>query len=124
VIASLYLAAVLSVPGADPPAPPLSEEQLTKVRTLVKTHQEEQAKLKAQLEKAQQKLADCYSRYELNDDDVKALQDEILEVQGKLLKSYHSMQKELRSIVGPERFKILSRRIDNALRNPPPEPKK
>jgi chromosome segregation ATPase len=123
-MASFWLAAVLAVPGADPVPPPLSEEQLTKVRALVKTHQEEQAKLKGQLEKAQQKLADCYSRYELKDDDAKELQAEILDVQGKLLRSYHSMQKELRSIVGPERFKVLSRRIDNALRNPPPEPKK
>ena len=55
---------------------------------------------------------------------MKALQDEILDVQGKLLRSYHTMQKELRAIVGPERFLILSTRIDNALRNPPPEPKK
>ncbi len=55
---------------------------------------------------------------------MKVLQEEILDVQGKLLRSYHSMQKELRSIVGPERFLVLSRRIDNALRNPPPEPKK
>jgi septal ring factor EnvC (AmiA/AmiB activator) len=123
VIASLYLFAALAVADAPQP-PPLTEEQLTKVRTLVKSHQEEQAKLKAQLEKAQKKLADCYSRYELKEEDVKTLQDEILDVQGKLLKSYHSMQKELRSIVGPERFLVLSRRIDNALRNPPPEPKK
>lgn len=123
-IASFWLAVVLAAPGADPVPPPLGEEQLTKVRALVKAHQEEQAKLKGQLEKAQQTLADCYSRYELKDDDAKDLQAEILDVQGKLLRSYHSMQKELRSIVGPERFKILSRRIDNALRTPPPEPKK
>ncbi len=122
-IASLTLAAVLSAPGADTP-PPLTAEQLTRVRSLVKTHQEEQTRLKTQLEKAQRKLADLYSRYELKDDDVKALQDEILEVQRKLLRDYHAMQKELRSVVGPERFVILSRRIDNALRNPPPEPRK
>lgn len=123
-MASFWLAVVLSAPAADPVPPPLTEEQLMKVRALVKTHQEEQVKLKGQLEKAQQKLADCYSRYELKDDDAKDLQAEILDVQGKLLRSYHSMQKELRSIVGPERFKILGRRIDNALRSPPPEPKK
>lgn len=123
-IASFCLAAVLSVSGADVQPPLLTEEQITKVRALVKTAQEEQTSLKAQLEKAQKKLADCYSRYELRDDEVTALQKEVLDVQGKLLKSYHSMQKELRSIVGPERFLILSRRIDNALRNSPTEPKK
>jgi hypothetical protein len=124
VIPSLYLVAVLSTLHADPVPPPLTEEQITKVRTLVKTHQEEQTKLKAELEKAQGKLAECYTRYELKDDDVKKWQTEILDVQGKLLTSYHSMQKELRTIVGPERFLILSRRIDNALRNPPKESKK
>ena len=125
-IASFCLAAVLVASGADPvPQPPsLTAEQITKVRALVKTHQEEQTKLKAQLDKAQKKLADCYARYELNDDAVSALQTEILEVQDALLKSYHGMQKELRSIVGPERFLILSKRIDNALRNPAPEPQK
>jgi hypothetical protein len=124
VIASFCLAAVLAGPGADPQPPPLTEDQLTKVRALVKTYQEEQTALKALLEKAQKKLADCYARYELNEPEVKALQDEILDVQGKLLRSYHAMQKELRAIVGPERFLILSRRIENALRNPPPEPPK
>ncbi len=121
-MASFCLAALLVAPGADPQ--PLTEDQLTKVRTLVKTYQEEQTTLKTQFDKAQKKLADCYSRYELKDDDVKTLQDEILEVQGKLLRSHHAMQKELRAIVGPERFLILSKRIENATRNPPPEPKK
>jgi hypothetical protein len=120
VIATLNLMAVLLVP-AEPP--PLTDEQIMRVRTLVKTHQEEQRTLKANLDTAQRKLAACYAKYDLDEDEAKALQDEVLAVQGKLLKSYHSMQKELRSIVGPERFKVLSTRIDNALRNPP-EPKK
>ena len=84
----------------------------------MKTHQEQQSSLKKKMEKAQQALADCYARYELKNDQIATLQGEILEVQGKLLRDYDSMQKELRKIVGPERFKILSRRIDNALRNP------
>lgn len=128
-IPSLCVLAGLTVGFADPVPPPLTEEQVTKVRNLVKTHQEEQGALKEKLEAAQKKLADCYSRFELDEDAVKKLQAEILEVQGKLLQGYHSMQKELRSIVGPERFAVLSKRIDNALRNPPekktnPEPKK
>ena len=122
--ASFCLAVLLAAPAADPPPPPLSAEQLAKVRALVKSHIEEQTKLKGRLDAAQKSLADCYSRYELKDEDVKPLQDEVLDVQGKLLRSYHSMQKELRAIVGPARFLVLSRRIDNALRNPAPEPKK
>lgn len=119
-IASICLMAVLA---ADPVPPPLTEEQVIRVRTLVKTHQQERADLKARLETAQQKLAECYSRFELDEEQVHKLQAEVLELQGKLLRSYHGMQTELRTIVGPERFKILSRRIDNALRNPS-EPKK
>jgi hypothetical protein len=121
VIATLNLMAALFVPAADPP--PLTDEQLTRVRTLVKTYQADQGTLKAKLETAQRKLAACYARYDLDEDEAKTLQDEVLDAQGKLLKSYHAMQKELRSIVGPERFKILSARIENALRNPT-EPKK
>ena len=106
-----------------PVPPPLNEQQIEKVRALVKKHQEEQGMLKEQLEAAQRNLAECYAKYELDDAAVKKLQSEVLDTQGKLLASYHAMQKELRAIVGPERFAILSKRIENALRGPP-EPKK
>ena len=115
---SLSLFAALVVPAADPP--PLTEEQLVRVRTLVRTHQDEQRTLKAALDALQMKLAECYKEYELDEKVAQALQTEVLEVQGKLLKSYHAMQTELRAIVGPERFKILNARIENAVRNPPP----
>lgn len=121
--ASLCLMALFVAQAPGLPPPPLTEEQLTLVRSLVKTHQEEQSTLKKKLEKAQRSLADCYARYELKNEQIATLQGEVLEAQGKLLRDYDSMQKELRKIVGPERFRILSRRIDNALRNPP-EPKK
>jgi hypothetical protein len=117
VISSLTLFAALFAPAADPP--PLTEEQLVRIRTLVKTHQEEQQTLKAALDALQKKLAECYKEYELDEKAAQAFQAEVLDVQGKLLKSYHNMQTELRAIVGPERFKILSARIENALRNPP-----
>lgn len=114
---SLSLFAALLAPAADPP--PLTDEQLVRVRTLVQTHQEEQRTLKAALDVLQKKLAECYKDYELDEKIAEALQGEVLETQGKLLKSYHKMQTELRAIVGPERFKVLSARIENALRNPP-----
>ena len=120
-IPSLCLVALLSVQTVDPP--PLTAEQIERVRTLVKTHQEEQSTLREKLQTAERNLAECYSRFELDDAQVKKLQAEILEVQGKLLTGYHAMQKELRAIVGPERFAILNKRIENALRNPP-DPKK
>lgn len=115
------LFAVFSVPVADNP-PPLNDDQIARVRALVKTHQEEQSTLRVNLETAQKKLSDCYAEFELDDAQVKKLQAEILDVQGKLLGGYHNMQTELRTIVGPERFKILSKRIENAVRGS--EPKK
>lgn len=114
---SLGLLTALFAPAADPP--PLTDEQIARVRTLVKTYQEEQRTLKADLDAAQRKLTECYSRYELDEAEAQVLQADVLAVQGKLLKSYHTMQTELRAIVGPERFKVLSARIENALRNPP-----
>ena len=120
-IVTLNLMAALLAPAADPP--PLTEDQVASVRALVKAHRAEQGELKDRLEAAQRKLAACYARYELDEDEAKALQDEVLDVQGRLLRSYHSMQTGLRSIVGPERFRVLSARIENALRTPP-EPKK
>ena len=118
---SLSLFAALFAPAADPP--PLTDDQIVRIRTLVRDHQEEQQTLKATLDVLQKKLAECYKDYELDEKLAQALQAEVLETQGKLLKSYHKMQTELRAIVGPERFKILSARIENALRNPP-RPKK
>jgi len=122
-IASLVLLAGLCNVGQGTSALQLTDEQLAKVRNLLKSHQDEQARLKADLDKAQQKLADLYAHYQLDDAEAKKAQQDVLSSQQKLLQSYHAMQKELRSIVGPERFQILSRRVDQALRNPP-DPKK
>jgi Spy/CpxP family protein refolding chaperone len=118
---TLNLLAAIFAPAADPP--PLTDEQIARVRTLVKTHQDEQRVLRADLDAAQRKLAAVYARYDLDEAKAKALQSEVLEVQRKLLASYHSMQTELRAIVGPERFKVLSARIENAIRNPPTDKK-
>src|SRR4026208_636441 len=99
-IASLVLMAVCNF-GQGTTAPQLTDEQLTKVRNLLKSHQEEQARLKAELDKAQQKLADLYAHYQLDDEQAKKAQQEVLNSQQKLLQSYHALQKELRAIVGP-----------------------
>lgn len=123
-IASLVLTVGLCSVGQGTTAPQLTDEQIVKVRNLLKTHQDEQARLKAELDKAQQKLADLYSSYQLDEAEVKKAQLDVLNSQQKLLQSYHAMQKELRSIVGPERFLILSRRIEQVLRNPPETKKK
>ncbi len=104
------------------PPPPLTAEQLGQIRTLVQRTQAEQSRLKAALAVAQEKLAGCYASYELDEPRVVKLEQEILEHQKSLLASHHAMQKELRALVGPERFRILSRRIENVLKSPKPQP--
>jgi hypothetical protein len=99
--------------------PPLTAEQVTKVRALVRQTQTDHAAAKQALAEAQEELARCYSRYELDEKEVTRLQEVILAEQQKLLATHHRMQKELRAIVGAERFLVLSRRIENVLKNPP-----
>jgi Spy/CpxP family protein refolding chaperone len=123
-IATLVLTVGMCSLGQGTPAPQLTDEQLARVRNLLKSHQDEQPRLKAELDKAQQKLAALYSSYQLDEAAVTKAQQEVLNAQQKLLQSYHTMQKELRSIIGPERFQIMSRRIEQALKNPPESKKK
>lgn len=106
--------------GAEPP--PLTTVQVEQVRTLIKRTQTEQARLKTELARSQKELAACYDVFELDEPQVEKLQKEIVELQRGLLASHHSMQTELRTIVGEERFKILSKRIANALRSPAAAP--
>ncbi|WP_425617104.1 hypothetical protein NA78x_000774 [Anatilimnocola sp. NA78] len=119
-IISLLLSLLAAAPEAPREPPPLSPEQLAQVRALVQRTQAEQQTLKAELATSQEKLTRCYAEYKLDEPQVEKLQDEIVDLQKKLLASHHRLQKELRTIVGAERFMILSRRIENALRSPPP----
>ena len=113
--------AMLAAEEEKPTPPPFTAEQLTQVRALVQRIQTEQATAKKELAEAQESLARCYAKYELDEKEVARLQTEILAQQQKLLSSHHQMQKELRTIVGAERFLVLSRRIENALRDTPPK---
>lgn len=110
--------AVADEPKVSPP--PLTADQVSKVRALVQQTQADHAAARQALAEAQADLARCYARYELDEKEVTRLQTVILGEQQKLLDSHHRMQKELRSIVGAERFLVLSKRIENLLKNPPP----
>jgi|GEM_PF-4121636 len=114
---------VLTALAADEPrsAPSLTAQQVQQVRALVQRTQSEQAAAKKSLLAAQEDLARCYADYELDQKRVDELQTRILAQQRKLLDTHHRLQTELRNIVDAERFKVLSRRIENALRDPPPE---
>lgn len=117
----LLIVAVLAADDTAPP--PLTLEQLQSVRTLVQKTQTDQAEARKSLFAAQEELARCYTEFALDLPQVEKLQAEIIEQQRKLLAAHHRMHAELRTIVSGPRFEILSRRIENALRNPPPSTK-
>jgi len=104
--------------------PPLTEEQQRKLQTLVAETQRKSAQLKKDLDGKQQALADKYADFQLDDKAVQKLQTEVLDLQKQLLDNYHRLHVELRTIVGPERFAVLRKRLDNILGVPPAKDKK
>jgi len=104
--------AVLLSADADPPSPPpLSQEQLVRVRGLVQEVQAQATLLQARLNERQRALAQVYMAYELDGPSAQKLQIEIVELQRSLLANHHRMQVELRKTVGRERFELLRRRL-------------
>ncbi len=120
---SALLLMVATFAADDAAPPPLTPEQLGTVRALVQRTQAEQAETRQALLTAQEELVRCYAVFDLDLKQVEKLQVEVIEQQRKLLVSHHRMHTELRTIVSGPRFEILSRRIENALRNPPPNAK-
>ncbi len=101
---------------AQPPEPPsLTAEQREKIGKLAGDTQREAARLKGLLEKRQRELTRLYAEYDLDEKAAKAIEAEILELQGQMLANYRTMQTELRTLVGKERFAILKKRLDNML---------
>src|SRR5687768_14114103 len=80
---------------------PLSEEQLTRLRELVRSTQAKSAELRGKLAEREKELAQRYARFKLNGAAAQELQAQILELQKQLLANYHKLQIELREIVGP-----------------------
>lgn len=126
---SFFLSAALLVMGqGDKPAPPpLTEEQSMRLRELVRSTQSKAAELQTQLDERQRELAALYADYDLNERQAQRLQLEIVDLQRQMLANYHTMQTELRKIVGKERFEVLRQRLNRVV--PPagvkePEPKK
>ena len=96
----------------DNPPTPLSDDQRTNIQRLVRTTQEESARLKDLLDKRQQELARLYTHYDLDTAAVDRLEKDILEVQRQTLANYRTMQVELRKIVGKDRFQVLRQRLE------------
>ena len=101
--------------AADEPTspPPLSPEQIVRVRKLVQSVQTQATLLQARLDQRQRELAEIYTAYELDEPRAQNLQAEIVELQRLLLANHHRMQVELRVIVSRERFELLRKRLAN-----------
>jgi uncharacterized protein YhaN len=120
---SVLTAVLLVGQPADKELPPLSEEQVAKLRKLVRVTQEAAAMLQAQLDEAERALAAVYAEYELDERKAVRLQNAIVDLQRQKLANYHKMQTELRTIVGRERFDVLKQRLKLVFGTPPTRPK-
>jgi chromosome segregation ATPase len=117
----LLLSATLLGQAEKPSPSPLTEEQVSRLRELVRATSETAKRLQAQLDEKQQQLARVYAQFELNERLATRLESEIVELQRQLLANHHKMQVELRTIVEKERFEVLRQRLSRALA-PPKEP--
>ncbi len=113
VIVAMWMTCGPLCSAADEPAssPPLSPEQMVRVRKLVQSVQTQATLLQARLDQRQRELAEVYMAYELDEPRAQKLQAEIVELQRLLLTNHHRMQVELRMIVSRERFEFLRRRL-------------
>ncbi len=122
-ILATLIACSLPCGAADESAPPpLSPEQIVRVRKLVQSVQTEATLLQARLDQRQRELAEVYAVYELDEPRAQKLQAEIVELQRLLLANHHRMQAELRAIVSRERFEFLRRRLANVVTSPATDP--
>lgn len=122
--AMLLSAALLLVNQTDRPQPaPLNEEQLTRLRELIRTTQEAAAALQTRLDELERSLAGVYAEYELDERKAGRLQAAIVDLQRQKLANHHKMQTELRTIVGKERFDVLKQRLRLIVQPPSVPPK-
>jgi hypothetical protein len=102
--------------AADPP--PLTDEQKARISKLANETKRESERLKALLDLRQKELAAVYAEYKLDEDRAAKLEADVLDLQRQMLANYRTMQVELRTLVGEERFNQLRRRLDNMLKPP------
>jgi len=107
----LFLSLLFAQTPEKPAVPPLTEEQIARLRELIRATNEKAAEVAGQLEAKERELARHYGEYELNERQVAALEAEIVELQRQKLAHYHRMHVELRTIVGKERFDVLKQRL-------------
>jgi hypothetical protein len=106
----------------DAPSPaPLTDQQLQRIRPIIQASQAEGARAQARLAECQRELEALYARYDLDDAAARKLQDEIVELQRRLLTTHHRMQIALRATVNAEQFDRLRRRLQQ-ITAPSPAP--
>lgn len=108
----MWLALLLA--QVEQPAPPLSEEQVVRLRALVRDTQTKATALSAQLEAKERELGQVFAAYVLDERRAAVLEGEIVELQRQKLANYHHMQVELRAIVDQQRFDVLKQRLRQA----------
>ncbi len=111
----IHILVALTIFGAEDRAtsiPPLTAQQTQRIQKLIRAVEQQDMHVRNHLVSLQRDLITAYADYELDERHIATLQDKIASLQRDLLKNYHRMQLELRRIVGPERFKVVKRRID------------
>jgi cobalamin biosynthesis Mg chelatase CobN len=110
---SILLCTLLAVGAApDHRTAPLTHTQITKLQQVVRQTLDHHTKSKEGLDDRQQALMKAYSQFELDEQRISKLHEEIVDLQRELLDNYRALQVELRAIVGQERFLQLKKRID------------
>src|SRR5262245_5601057 len=96
----LYTLLVTGQGAAAPPAAgsppanlaPLTDEQLVRLRELVRTTQATAEHLRQELAERERQLAEKYAQFELDEAAAEKLQSEVVELQKQLLTNYHRLQ--------------------------------
>jgi len=109
---SILLCSLLVVGAAPDRQTPLTHAQITKLQQVVRQTLVRNTKSKEGLDDRQQALMKAYSQFELDEQHISQLHEEIVDLQRELLDSYRVLQVELRATVGEERFLQLKKRID------------
>ncbi len=89
----------------------MSHEQEGKIRRLVNKTQGEQSQLKKLLSEENEKLGQLYGQFALDEKRIEASHQAIVELEQKLLKTHLVMHRELRTIIGPEIYSEIAKRL-------------
>lgn len=111
-MASILLCSLLVVGAVPDSQPPLTHTQITELQQVVRETLDRNKKSKEGLDDRQQALMKAYSQFELDEQGISKLHEEIVDLQRELLENYRVLQMELRAIVGEQRFLQLQKRID------------